>query len=445
MTSREEEDLTALGEFKCVNIKSLKNDEAYDLIRKYDNNGETSKKLIQRLEGASSMGILHEFLSNPLLVSLLYKTFEYKEEIPYKKIGFYNQVYDALFNDHDKTKGSAYIHEKKTNLDKYQFEQVLRAFGFLSLKSDKIEYSSQLICQLLDYSIKRYGWLKIKTNDLLYDITHAVPFIHKDGNEYRWVHKSFMEYFASCFICYDNKGDERKYFNKMISIDFGLKYYNVLNFCYELDTLGFRKYVIYPYIKNYVNTYNKCFQNPYFKQFDEVYLNIARSWLSLDKKIYIFVFQHDFFIKTSWKDLEMECRNYLKRFGINFADTEILQDDIVIVGFCNIIDSIITDNMKNLIGNFKNFYVGKLMKDRINKKLNAIIESSCENIKGVFEINDDLNNPINKDKILFDDIIQCTLKLTSYNNNIYNYEKCVELVNEIESEIINISNDIFEL
>ena len=257
ITSREDDNLTSLGEFKCVNIKPLNEEEAYKLIRKYDNDGEISKKLIKRLKEDSSIEVLNEFLSNPLLVSLLYKTFEYKEEIPYKKIGFYAQVYEALFNDHDKTKGSAYVHEKRTKLDKYQFEQVLRAFGFLCLKTDKVEYSSQLIHQLLEQSIKRFGWLKISVDDFLYDVTHAVPFIQKDGNEYKWIHKSFMEYFAACFICYDNKELEEKYFSKISSDDYGMKYYNVLDFCYEMDTLSFRKNIILPCLKHFIEKSKK--------------------------------------------------------------------------------------------------------------------------------------------------------------------------------------------
>lgn len=62
ITSREEDDLNSLGEFKCVNIKPLIEKEAYKLIEKYDNDGEISKKLIKRLKEDSSMNVLSEFL-----------------------------------------------------------------------------------------------------------------------------------------------------------------------------------------------------------------------------------------------------------------------------------------------------------------------------------------------------------------------------------------------
>ena len=81
----------------------------FSLIRKYDNNGEKSERLIERITKDNQLDILKEFLINPMLTSLLYKTFEYKEEISYKKLGFYSQVYEALYNDHDKTKGGPRI------------------------------------------------------------------------------------------------------------------------------------------------------------------------------------------------------------------------------------------------------------------------------------------------------------------------------------------------
>lgn len=444
ITSREEDDLNSLGEFKCVNIKPLTEEEAYKLIEKYDNHGEVSEKLIKRLEEDSSMDVLREFLQNPLLVSLLYKTFEYKEEIPYKKIGFYEQVYVALFNDHDKTKGSAYVHEKKTKLDKYQFEQILRAFGFLCLKKDKVEYSDQLIHQLLEQSIKRFGWLKISVDDFLSDVTHAVPFIQKDGNEYKWVHKSFMEYFASCFICFDNKKLEEKHLNKMISEEYGMKYYNVLDFCYELDTLGFRRYVIWPYFKNYIEGFKYYFENEYFNRFDDLYLDIARSWLALNKKIIITVFDQDFFNKKYYYDFENECKKYMEEIGKKLSNVVRIQDCIMISGSYTILDKILINKMENIITDFKGFTIGKMVKDRISTRLESIVDKSSNKIKGIFEISDDINNPINQDEILFRDIISCTLNLFSFENSIYNYAKCIKLVKEIELENSECNGDIFD-
>lgn len=433
ITSREEDDLNSLGEFKCVNIKPLTEEEAYKLIEKYDSNGEISKKLIKRIKEDSSMDVLKEFLENPLLVSLLYKTFEYKEEIPYKKIDFYEQVYAALFNDHDKTKGSAYVHEKKTKLDRFQFEQILRTFGFLSLKTDKVEYSSQLMHQLLKQSIERYGWLKISVDDFLYDITHAVPFIQKDGNEYKWIHKSFMEYFASCFICFDNKESEERYLKKMIYRNNSLKYRNVLDFCFELDTLGFRKYAILPYLQNYKIHYENCFKHKSFKCINQNIINKAKNILSLDFKVNFTFFDCSTnegrlgYREKLNKLMEMRKNGIFSYFGFSEWEKEIY---------------LVYD-----------FQVNKVLYDIISKNIPEVFDKdmkieSCSEIKipynVEFKLDDDIGNYINTNEELFTATI-CMFSDIIFNNIILNYQRCNNLINEIVLENSISNNEIFDL
>lgn len=442
ITSREEEDLNSLGEFKCVNIKPLAKNQAYKLIEKYDKNGDISKKLIKCLKEDSSMDMLSEFLKNPLLVSLLYKTFEYKEEIPYKKIDFYEQVYAALFNDHDKTKGGVYVHEKKTKLDKYQFEQILRTFGFLSLKEDKVEYSAQLIHHLLEQSIKRFSWLKICVEDFLCDITHAVPFIQKDGNEYKWVHKSFMEYFASCFICYDNKESEEKCIKKIIASEKSMKYYNVLDFCYEMDTLGFRKYAILPFAESYIEKYNNFFKDEYYNDFDKQALHIAKHLMALDLELDIISNSYiDNYVSQAKKKKMMNTTKEMKQM---FDKTRELYNQ---------------DKKKMYHANFDEFLYAFNDIDSVVYKL--ILEKMPELFKELYldfentpleqrevkiEFTDDINSPINKNREKFKKIVENMFQTVFRDRYmILDYGKCNKLKEEITSESHYLDDDIFDL
>ena len=436
------DDLNALGQFKCVNIESLTKNEAYRLIEKYDNDGDISKKLIKRLEEDSSMKVLNEFLKNPLLVSLLYRTFEYKEEIPYKKIDFYEQVYAALFNDHDKTKGSAYVHEKKTKLDKYQFEQILRTFGFLSLKTDKIEYSEQLIYQLLEQSIKRFSWLKINVDDFLHDITHAVPFIQKDGNEYKWVHKSFMEYFASCFICYENKEAELKYLEKMINGNNPMKYFNVLDFCYEMDTLGCRKYVILPFIEEYLEKYKRHFKSEHFDGFDKQSLNIAKHISALNIDVYvmnnIYVDQYIEPIKNK----KVKSRDLVEQMFNRSRESFDLNRKI----------KMLHTNKDKFIYAYEdvNSVVYKLISDRLPELFEEIYvefkDTPLKEREIVFKLTDDVDNPINENKNKFKIIVENMFNaIFEHNYMLLDCSKCEKLKEEIILESQYTSNDIFDL
>lgn len=91
LTSRPEEELAGLGNFQEFRIKELKKEESYELLRKYDNQGNISKLLINKLK-SGNYTMISDFLKNPLLVTLLFVAFDYKQTIPLKKHIFYRQV-----------------------------------------------------------------------------------------------------------------------------------------------------------------------------------------------------------------------------------------------------------------------------------------------------------------------------------------------------------------
>ena len=131
ITSRYEECLTSFGDFQRFRIRSLKQEEAFSLIRRYDKYSfkPIGEDLIELLN-ENNDSTINEYLSNPLLVSLLYKSFDFKKDIPLKKSQFYRQVYDALFETHDLSKEGYLKREKYSKLHIDDFERVLRYVGF---------------------------------------------------------------------------------------------------------------------------------------------------------------------------------------------------------------------------------------------------------------------------------------------------------------------------
>lgn len=254
LTSREESDISGFGEFTRFSIKGLDKNEAYELIKNYDKNGEKSENLINDIENDENLDVIKEFLVNPLLTSLLYKAYTYKGELVYNKIGFYNLVFEALFNDHDKSKGSAYVHPKKSKLDIQDFERVLQHISFSALIKNQNEYSRQELLVYIENAYKYFHITNSRESEFLKDIETAVPLFVKEGLVYRWVHKSFMEYFATLHICFSN--DTGNIINKMICSD-SIKYYNILDFCFEYrPNLFWHSYII-EFLDEYINLYKE--------------------------------------------------------------------------------------------------------------------------------------------------------------------------------------------
>lgn len=255
MTSRPEMALLAFSDFKEFKIKSLDKKEAYELIKKIGNNSDKSQRLIKRIK-ENDLEKIEEFLRSPLLVSLLYKKFEHRENIPINLQEFYYDVFEALFQDHDLTKGDSFTRPKKSGLSLSEFFQVLREFSFLTFKIGEIEYNDAIINKYLNEISKRLPNLKFKNSDFLEDLVKNVPLFNKEGLQYRWSHKSFQEYFAAEFICRDTKDKQIEILNSMYLSEKFEKYSFVLNLCFDIDFNSFRDAILVPYLKDFIKFYD---------------------------------------------------------------------------------------------------------------------------------------------------------------------------------------------
>ena len=258
ITSRPEEELACFGAFQEFRIRELKKDESYDLLKKYDLDGETSQQLIAKLKtGRYSM--INEFLKNPLLVSLLFAAFDFKQTIPLKKHIFYRQVFDAYFDSHDLSKGDSYVHEKKSNLDIDDFDKVLRKIGFDCLKKQKIEFEKDELLAIIDKAKASYSNLNFSSMSLLHDLLKAVPLFCQDGMYYKWVHKSLQEYFAAEFIYKDSKNNQDAILTALYKSKKLDLYINLLDLYFDIDPIGFQKNIVKPVLEEFVSYYNKHF------------------------------------------------------------------------------------------------------------------------------------------------------------------------------------------
>jgi energy-coupling factor transporter ATP-binding protein EcfA2 len=261
VTSRPENEISSLGVFEGYEVVPLEPEEAYNLIEKYDQKGEISKSLIKYLrkkEGRKDS--LRTFLANPLMTTLLYEAFAFKQKLPFKKCIFYDQVFDALYESHDLTKEGGYVHSKVSGLDIDSFHAVMRCFGQVSGKTGAVEYTRSELLGLLTDVKKILVGVTFKEADLLQDLTKAVPMLIKEGDSYRWTHKSFQDYFFACYICRDSEDRKKKMFQKISRGNLITRFRNVLDFCFEMDYKTFRHTVLRELLLEYVN----YFENAYF-------------------------------------------------------------------------------------------------------------------------------------------------------------------------------------
>ncbi len=433
LTSREDDGLSEFSDFIKYHIQELSKEEAYELIKKYDNYGITSENLINEIEKDENYEALKEFLGNPLMVSLLYLTYQYKGVLQYKKSIFYRQVYDALYDRHDNTKGIGCIHEKKSKLDIEDFRKVLCAMGFISIKYGKIEFDKDELIRLINDSIKIFPEIKANAHNYRDDLLHAVPLFKEEGVNYKWAHKSFAEYFAAIFICQERKEYEAKVLNDILKSDNSQKYYNVLDFCYDIDYKSVLNELIYPILSEYVSYFDAIKNN------QKIDLWEIDNFYRFINKIY--------FIKVDLKSRPKD-RNIINDYieAMKFLS----ENDIYSLSyFCYLSKS------ENLIMGVQKTPTYEFIKLMYQKNIDIFKDVSVRNYSvkfykeidtvGIYDIfqNKDGNSFIFKN---YDAILSLIFHHNfDFNGKILDIDKCKKLISEIEIAQKTISDDFFSL
>ena len=259
LSSRPEDSLASFGDFQSFNIQPLDKKDAFELLTKYDisKQKKVSKELIKELETGKYKSI-NEYLVNPLLVSLLYIAFNYKAEIPLKKHQFYRQVYDALFNSHKLAQGQN-PHEKRSGLDIDDFNRVLRYVGYECLFKIGVQFDEDTILNSIKKAKLFCRNLNFGESDFLKDLLTSVPLFSKDGTEFKWSHKSLMEYFAARFIAEDTKEKQDTILTNIYNSEKIYKYINMLDIYYDIDYKGFSLNIMLPLLEEFVQYHGELF------------------------------------------------------------------------------------------------------------------------------------------------------------------------------------------
>jgi hypothetical protein len=435
LSSRPDSSLASFQSFQEFNIQPLKMKEAFRLLKRYDRGGELSTEIIKKLnEGL--LENLREFLANPFLVSLLFKSYEYKRTIPFRKHVFYRQVYDALFESHDLTKGGPFIREKHSKLDSEGFHKVLRALGFITVKLGQIEFDKDKILALLREAKADCGGFDFNEASLLKDLIVTVPLFNSEGNYYKWSHKSIQEYFAAQFICVDAKTSQNAILRKIADGTNITKYFNVVDLCYDIDYDSFRQTIIYDLLTKFLTHYDNGKQG-FDRQVSKELIN-ERKALTFASVNVVMVRN----LAYASVLIALRARDFVRAKGINidqyFYDAEygrlllsFTKEEEVIVKFLGNKGEDITERVKNERYQYDDDEDLYTMPDRYSKEKQTVRENLV-NVKEDFCLVDENSKSTLNHPDLFA-IVNLLLKLG--HAFVLNAPKCRQLKREIEEAV----------
>src|SRR5690606_4757397 len=142
-----------------------------------------------------------------------------------------------------------------------------------------------MILSLITKSQEYNNDLDFKATDFLNDLILTVPLFTKDGNYYKWSHRSIQEYFAAQFIFKDSKDQQTKILERIYSHEDIDYFMNRIELYYDIEYKTLREIIEFNVLNDFKSYFSKM-MNVYDKSIDiEQYKR--RIELTFLKEIYL--------------------------------------------------------------------------------------------------------------------------------------------------------------
>lgn len=209
ITSRPRQATSPLETFTIMEPKGLSKQQAVELASRIWPKDEKTPEFCRQLEETLYDKHL-DFAENPLLLSMMFLTFMRNSSIPDHLADFYQKAYDALYSIHDSIdKGTYHRDFQCKDLDEDSFKRLLAHFCFQTYLNEEYEFSKNNIQSRLNNSIQKLK-LRATADEYLTDLQNVVCMIVKDGDTYRFSHRSFQAYFAAYYTATALTDEEQK-------------------------------------------------------------------------------------------------------------------------------------------------------------------------------------------------------------------------------------------
>lgn len=199
ISSRERLRLRSLSSFQIIHTKELSKGKAIELAQKFPGHPDTISKFCKNLKD-SWFREYNGFAKSPLLLTMMFITFEQNGDISNCLPDFYQDCFDALYNKHDTVHKVGFRRTFHCSISKREFQAVFSYFCFHTWRKEIYDFSEDEILNWLEKSLKKQN-LSVSAEDYLKDLTDSLCIITCEGHRYRFAHRSFQTYFAAKYTC----------------------------------------------------------------------------------------------------------------------------------------------------------------------------------------------------------------------------------------------------
>ena len=241
--------------FTVLKAVPFNKEQAISLITKIEYPDEELKnKFIRDLE--SSLYDRHEsFASNPLLLNIMLSTYNDYAEIPQKLHLFYYQAFDTMLSKHDATK--SYRRKMLSDLSSDTFKECFAIFCFLTYQKAKTEFTFPEIEDIFKKFPPRIKNV-LNIGNFIHDLENCLCVLYKEGNRYKFSHRSFQEYFVAYFLNIQTDSKMRDYsFHLIESGKFSSGADSVFPMLEDMSTQRFNNNILIPLLDKFEESKSK--------------------------------------------------------------------------------------------------------------------------------------------------------------------------------------------
>ena len=189
------------------------------------------------------------FASNPLLLNIMLSTYNDYAEIPQKLHLFYYQAFDTMLSKHDATK--SYRRKMLSDLSSDTFKECFAIFCFLTYQKAKTEFTFPEIDEIFKIFPPRIKNV-LNISSFIHDLENCLCVLYKEGNKYKFSHRSFQEYFVAYFLNIQTDSKMRDYSFRLIkSGKFSTSADSVFPMLEDISTQRFNNNILIPLLNKF--------------------------------------------------------------------------------------------------------------------------------------------------------------------------------------------------
>lgn len=272
ISSRYMPEIRNLNGFAIYELLPLREEQAFEMIQKLDPayiDEKIKEKFIKDVKGRRfrfNEKEKAEFFGNPLFLTIMLITYSQTNNIPTQRYIFYEQAYRAMASRHDATKGIT--RNFFTKLNERDFQKMFGQFCADSYADHNLKFTRPMLDRYFQKVIDDND-LKCSVDDFFKDVTEKLCLIYLDGSEYRFIHRSFQEYFAAYFFTTLMDDEYRDVYEVLLELDEKIVSDETVSMLCGLDTKKFEKYIVLPYIESFVEVSDDKDSEDYDEEYKE--------------------------------------------------------------------------------------------------------------------------------------------------------------------------------